>query len=148
MGVIHRDTLHYVKQAFSLRLDSHTLAALKRQAERTGQPPRTLAQRYVEEGLRQTDHPLIRFVDGPAGRRAALVGSGLDVWELIDTVRDNRGDADAAAEYLDIPRGLLDAAIGYYGAFTDEIDSQIEANERGAQEGYAAWVAGREALGA
>jgi hypothetical protein len=26
--------------------------------------PRTLAQRYVEEGLRMDEHPLIRFADG------------------------------------------------------------------------------------
>jgi len=34
-------------------------------------------------------HPLIRFVDGPTGRRASLVGAGLDVWEVIATIRDN-----------------------------------------------------------
>lgn len=37
------------------------------------------------------DHPLVRFVDGPAGRRAALLGSGTDVWEVTAAVRDNGG---------------------------------------------------------
>jgi len=45
---------------------------------------------------RMTDHthPLIQFVDGPSGRRASLIGSGLDVWEVIATVRDNDGSVE------------------------------------------------------
>jgi hypothetical protein len=63
-------------------------------------PERTLAQRYVEEGLRHDAHPLIQFLDGPSGRRASLVGRGLDVWEVVVTVRDNEGSITEAAGYL------------------------------------------------
>lgn len=108
--------------------------------------PRTLAQRYVEEGLRRDEHPLIHFLDGPSGRRAALLGTGLDVWEVIATVRDNDGDMRAAAEYLDVPPHVVEAAITYYGAFRDEIDDLIAANERESEEAHAAWLAGRAAL--
>ena len=65
-------------------------------------PPRTLAQRYVDEGLRREEHPAVHFVDGPAGRRAALVGTGLDVWEVIAVVRDNDGDGAESAAYLEV----------------------------------------------
>ena len=68
-----------------------------RRAQRLHLAPRTLAQRYVEEGLRMDEHRLIRFAEGPAGRRARLVGTGKDVWEVIATVRDNSGDAAEAA---------------------------------------------------
>ncbi len=71
------------------------------------------------------EHPLIRFADGPAGRRARLTGTGKDVWEVIAVVRDNDGDAAAAARYLEIPLGLVQAAITYYGAYTSEIDQHI-----------------------
>lgn len=91
------------------------------------------------------EHPLVRFVDGPAGRRARLVRGG-DVWEVVATVRDNGGDIAEAASYLDIPVGLVQAAVSYYGAFTDEIDERIERNERAAEEGYAVWTAGQAAL--
>jgi hypothetical protein len=43
------------------------------------------------------EHPLIRFADGPAGRRARLLGTGKDVWEVIAVVRDNGGDGAEAA---------------------------------------------------
>lgn len=108
--------------------------------------PRTLAQRYVDESLRREDHPLIRFADGPSGRRAALVGSGLDVSEVIATIRDNDNDPGEAAAYLEIAPGLVQAAIGYYGEYRDEIDAQIALNQAEWERGYAAWEAGKQAL--
>lgn len=57
----------------------------------------------------------MRFVDGPCDRRAALVGSGLDVWEVIAAVRDNDNDLDEAAAVLEIALGLAQAAVSYYG---------------------------------
>ena len=92
------------------------------------------------------EHPLVRFADGPAGRRARLVGTGKDVWEIIATAKDNNGDASEAARYLEIPLGLVQAAITYYGAYKEEIDEWIELNEREAAEAHAAWAAGQAAL--
>jgi uncharacterized protein (DUF433 family) len=114
----------------SLRLPDETVERLGARARSRSLPPRTLAQRYVEEGLRSDEHPLIRFADGPAGRRARLQGTGLDVWEAIDVLRDNDGDEHAASDYLEIPLGLIQAAVAYYGAYPGEIDEWIELNAR------------------
>ena len=103
----------------SVRLTDATIRRLGARAQRVHLPPRTLAQRYVEEGLRMDEHPLVRFAEGPAGRRARLVGTGKDVWEVIAVVRDNGGDAAETARYLEMPLGLVQAAITYYGAYTD-----------------------------
>ena len=130
----------------SVRLNDTTIARLGKHAKRVHLAPRTLAQRYIEEGLRMDEHPLIRFVDGPAGRRARLIGTGKEVWEVIATVRDNGGDAAETARYLEIPVGLVQAAITYYGAYRDEIDQWIEANEQEAAEAHAAWGAGQAAV--
>lgn len=135
-----------MSQPLSLRLPDATVTRLSARARRRGIPPRTLAQRYVEEGLRIDDHPLVRFADGPAGRRPRLVGSGLDVWEVIAVVRDNGGDVRAAADYLELPLGLVQAAVTYYGAYADEIDDWIAANQRESQEAHAASLAGQAAL--
>ena len=61
-------------------------------------------------------------------------------------VRDNLGDAAESARYLEIPLGLVQAAIAYYGAYTAEIDQQIEANEQETAEAHTAYLAGRAAL--
>ena len=138
--------MYYMSHPLSVRLSDATIARLGRHAQRAHLAPRTLAQRYVEEGLRMDEHPLIRFADGPAGRRARLVGTGKDVWEIIAVVRDNDGDAAETARYLEFPLGLVQAAISYYGAYREEIDQWIEANEQQAAEAHAAWSAGQDAI--
>ncbi len=105
-----------------------------------------VARATVEEGLRTDEHPLIRFVDGPAGRRPRLQGTGLDVWEAISVVRDNDGNERAAAEYLGIPLGLVQAAVAYYGAYQDEIEQWIDLNARESETAHEAWLAGQQAL--
>jgi uncharacterized protein (DUF433 family) len=131
---------------FTLRLRPGVSERLAVQAQRAGLAPRTLAQRYVDESLRREDHPLIRFADGPSGRRAALVGKGLDVWQVIEVVSDNDNDPEEAAAYLEIPVGLVQAAVIYYGDYRDEIDAEIALNRAESERGYAAWEAGKQAL--
>jgi len=131
---------------YTLRLAPGTKERLGERARRTRMPERTLAQRYVEEGLRHDLHPLIQFLDGPSGRRASLIGRGLDVWEVIATVRDNDGSMPLAAQYLQISAGLVEAAVAYYGEYRDEIDAEIETNESEYERGRAAAAAGEQAL--
>ena len=50
------------------------------------------------------------------------------------------------ARYLELPLGLVQAAISYYGAYRDEIDQWIEANEQQLAEAHAAWSAGQDAV--
>ncbi len=90
---------------FTLRLRPGVGGRLRTHARRMGYTPRALAQRYVNEGLRRDEHPLIRFADGPSGRRAALVGSGLDVWEVVAAVRENENDLQQAAALLGVSLG-------------------------------------------
>lgn len=142
---------HYVVRSavadhYTLRLTEGTKQRLAERAGRAGVAERTLAQRYVEEGLRHDAHPLIQFLDGSSGRRASLVGRGLDIWEVIATVQDHNGAITEAAEYLQIPAGLVEAAVAYYGEYRDEIDEQIERNEAEYERGRAAAVAGERAL--
>lgn len=138
--------MHYMSaQPISIRLPERTVDRLTDRAGRSNMPSRTLAQRYVEEGLRMDEHPLIRFADGPAGRRARLLG-GPDVWEAIAVAKDNGGDLAETAAYLEIPLGRLQAAAAYYAAHSREIDEQIERNRREADDAHAAFIAAREAL--
>jgi uncharacterized protein (DUF433 family) len=138
--------VNYMSQPLSVRLSDSTITRLDRHARHLHLAPRTLAQRYVEEGLRMDEHPLIRFTDGPAGRRARIVGTGKDVWEVVQAVRDNDGDAAETAQYLEMPLGLVQAAISYYGAYRNEIDQWIEANDQEVAQAHTAWSAGQEAV--
>ena len=129
----------------SIRLPEQTVDRLADRADRSHMPSRTLAQRYVEEGLRMDEHPLVRFADGPSGRRARLVG-GPDVWEVIAVARDNGGDLAETAAYLELSLGLAQAAASYYAAYPQEVDERIERNRREAHDAHRAFLSARDAL--
>jgi uncharacterized protein (DUF433 family) len=135
-----------VADHYTLRLAPGIRQRLTEWARRSGVAERSLAQRYVDEGLRHDAHPLIQFLDGPSGRRASLVGRGLDVWEVIATIRDNDGSISEAADYLVVPAGLIEAAVAYYGEYQDEVDREIALNEAEYERGIAAAAAGERAL--
>ena len=145
-GVTLSGTLPSVAEHFTLRLAPATRQRLVEWARRAGLPERTLAQRYVDEGLRHDAHPLIQFLDGPSGRRASLLGRGLDVWEVIATIRDNDGSIPETADYLEVPTGLVEAAAAYYGEDKKEIDEEIALNEAEYERGRASLLAAERAL--
>lgn len=91
------------------------------------------------------EHPLIRFADGPSGRRARLVG-GPDVWEVVAVARDNNGDLAETAAYLEIALGLVQAAASYYATYSREVDERIDRNRREAHDARSAFLAARDAL--
>lgn len=115
-----------------------TLAKLEQQAMRAGIAKTALADRYVEEGLAMDAYPGIVFRDGPAGRRPALAG-GPDVWEVIQALLGEDGDAKATAEHLSLRQGLVEAAIAYYADHREQVDDWIATNRRMIDEAEAAF---------
>ncbi|CAN5572763.1 hypothetical protein BH23CHL8_BH23CHL8_01800 [soil metagenome] len=122
------------RQHRSFRFDPATLARLEQRAAASGLTQTALVERYVDEGLRLEEHPNIVFVDEPAGRRARLAGTGLDVWEIVGTVHDNSGSVPDTAVYLDVPEWRIVAAMRYYADYRYEIDAWIAENDRMAEE--------------
>ena len=114
----------------SFRLDPAVLDRLEQRANELGMTHTALVERYVEEGLRYDQHPRVVFKDGPAGRRPSMVGSGLDVWEIVATVQDNHGSSSDTAEYLDVMESLVLDALRYYADYQEEIDAWIAENDR------------------
>ena len=115
-----------IRQHRSFRFSETTLTRLEARAHEVRETRTGLAERYVEEGLRMDEHPGIGFADGPAGRRAVILGTGLDVWEVVATVRQPGGSVDAASRYLELPVSAVRAAVRYYAAFPGEIDELLE----------------------
>lgn len=105
--------------------------ALESIARDRGVNPLSFARTLLDEGLRRERHPGIVFRDGPAGRRASIEGRRLDVWQVMETVWDSKGDAAAAARYLGVRPQQVQAAVGYHTAFQDEVDSWIRRKPRG-----------------
>lgn len=134
------------RQSVAFRFDRETVRRLRQRATESGNPQTALAERYIEEGLRHDEHPLIHFRPGAAGRRPALVGTRLDVADVVETIRQNANSVEEAASYLEIPVEHVEACLRYYADYRDEVDRWIEraqAVSRGERE---RWIRRREAL--
>lgn len=114
------------QQPVSFRFHHSTVERLRDRAKEVGAAQTELAERYIDEGLRQEDHPLIYFRTGMSGRQAALLGTRLYVTDIVATVRQNDNSTDEAAEYLDLPVGHVQATIRYYADFQDDLDAEID----------------------
>ena len=134
----------------SLRFpDDLTLDRLRDQARRRDSSMSSLAARLIEEGLRMEEHPAICFRDGPAGRRAVLVG-GPEVADVVSALIG--GDVPVeqrrarVAEMMCLRESLVDAALAYYAEHTDEIDAWITAQEEATEKYQALWERQRALL--
>ncbi len=112
----------------SVRLDDTLAERLRLRARAAGETLSDRLRRYAEEGARRDEHPLITFRDGPAGRRAGLIG-GPDVWEVsmwVDELEDESDPIAALADESALTRAEVDAALRYRSAYPDEIGVRIE----------------------
>jgi predicted transcriptional regulator len=125
-----------VREVSSFRLPPDMVRRLDSRAAIQGSTRTALAEQYLEEGLRLVEHPGIRFADGPAGRRAAVVG-GPDVWEIVMVLKANGGDVDEVASLLDLPAPRVQVALRYYLTYTDEIDAWLAENDAIFEREYA-----------
>jgi uncharacterized protein (DUF433 family) len=107
-----------------------------------------LAEQLISEGLRTRNHPLVSFRAGFAGgRRPALTGSRLYVWQVIETMRGSDGSAEDAADYLGLYIDQVRACISYYAEFRDEIDAYAEEEHEIARREESRWRREQEILG-
>lgn len=130
-----RDKPRSIQRSF--RLSRRTLELLETAAAAGGESRNALADRLLGEAVRLERHPLVRFHQGPAGRRQPLVvGTRLYVHQIVSTVRSSRGNIEKAASYLGIALRLVRAAAEYYAEFAHEIDedaafaASVEKDER------------------
>ncbi len=101
------------------------------------------------------EHPGVIFRDGPAGRRACLIG-GPDVWEILRSVKSSRAaEPDLSRSELvklvedntGVPVRLVNLALGYWAAYPEEIDALVVLAERLQDEAMRAAEKSAELLG-
>lgn len=131
-----------------MRPSKQTLERLRERARLLGEKHTNLAERYLEEGVLMDEHPTIHFVDGAMGRRAAVLGTGLDVWEIVEVAKDNGGSVAETAAYLEVDPRLVQSALRYYGANREQIDDWIARIFALNEREETAWRAAQEAVSA
>jgi uncharacterized protein (DUF433 family) len=131
----------------SFRFTSSLAEALQERATERGESANALAERLIEEGLRREHHPLIVFRDGAGGRRAAILGTRLDVWQVIDTLRGSSNSVRDTAAYFEIPEVSVQAAVRYYAAYPDEVERFAERANATAEREHDLWQSQQAVLG-
>jgi uncharacterized protein (DUF433 family) len=128
----------------SLEFDEELRARIDARYRRFSESERSVELDPAEEARRVADHPGIFFQDGPTGRRAAVRGTGLDVWQIVDTVQGGAGSQDDAidelATSLELTPAQIRVALRYYASYPEEIDAQVRLNDDLAAELEMAWL--------
>lgn len=140
----------------SVRFDDRVLERLSAfVSTHPGMSLSSASNRLVDEALRMQEHPLILFRDGPAGRRARLVG-GPDVWEVIAAVRSARaaeveldpGEIVAVvAATAGLAPELVRAALAYWAHYPAEIDDFLDYARSEAEQALRRWEREHDLLG-
>jgi uncharacterized protein (DUF433 family) len=117
-----------MSQVVSIRLKSEQAERLKRFARRFGKSQSEMGALFLEEAMREAEFAKIEFQDSALGRQAYMQGSNLAVWEVLMVAQDLNMDAERIAAYFNRPLEWVKAAIHYFEAYPEEIDSRIEEN--------------------
>src|SRR5579875_2152123 len=116
-------------QPFSVRLQEETERLVEAEARRTRRSKSAVVEALTEEAARTRRFPGIAFRGDDARRRAWVIGSGLDVWELVQMLEDF-GSPEALVANTQVSPQQLRLALAYRDAYPEEIDEAIAENRR------------------
>lgn len=117
----------------SIRLPERTYAFVADEAARTGRSKGAVVERLAEEGLRTRVFPGIAFRGEDHDRRAWLIGTGLDVWEIVRGVEDF-GSAEQLAEKTRLEPPQIRLALSYRDHFRDEVEASLSRSRRSLEQ--------------
>lgn len=115
---------------FSIRLSRPTDLYVTAEAQRTRRSKGAIVEALTEEAARMHRFAGIAFRGEGPYREEWIVGTGLDVWEIIEML----GDYGSVEKLLEGDERLsaraVDLALAYYEHYRDEIDEKIAQNRR------------------
>ena len=112
---------------FSIRLSTALDAAVTEEARRTKRSKGAVLQDLAEEAMRVRRFPGIAFRGDDWNRRAWVIGTAFDVWELIQGIQA-LGGADRAGNESGLAPAQVAVAEAYYRIYGEEVDALIEGN--------------------
>lgn len=116
-------------EPFSIRLSHVTDELVTREASRTRRSKGAVVEALAEEALRSRRFPGIAFRGSDWNRRPWVIGTALDVWEIVAAAR-GFDSAAAVAAATDLTEAQARIALAYHREFAEEIDEAVADNER------------------
>jgi uncharacterized protein (DUF433 family) len=116
-----------VSRPTSIRLSRSLDEYVAREAKRTKRTKSSVLESLIAEAARARQFPGIAFRGDDWDRRPWVVGTGLDVWEIVQAFQDF-GSVSALTSGSRLGEREAALALNYYDRFPDEIDACIEEN--------------------
>lgn len=113
----------------SVRLPARIREYIVEEARRTKRTQSAVLESLIDEATRARQFPGIAFRGHDWDRRPWVVGTGLDVCEIVQAHQDF-GSAEALASGSRLTENDIALALSYYERFRQEIDACIEENRR------------------
>ena len=117
---------------FTIRLSEEVRRWLELENRRTKLSKSALLEILAEESIRTRRFPGIGFRGPEHSRRAWVIGTGLDVWEVVELYK-GKGRERLLSEH-NVSERQLDLALSYHEAYPREIDEALEENARTPEE--------------
>ncbi len=120
-------------QPFSIRLGAEADLLVRDEGRQSGRSRSVIVEELAEEAAKTRLFPGIAFRGTP--RRAWVIGSGLDVWEVIDLLRSYGDDEGVLREsHPLVTERQVRLARAYAQRFTKEIEEILEEQRRPLEE--------------
>ncbi len=115
---------------FSLRLSRETDRLVTAEAKRTKRSKGSIVEGLAEEALKARLLPGIAFRGDDYNRRAWLIGTSLDVWQVIEAYQDFENSFERMIAETDLTERELRTALSYYERFPQDVDDLIALDRR------------------
>ena len=119
---------------FSIRLSQTTSRFVEAEARRTKRSKGAIVEALTEEAARVRRFPGIAFRGEDPYREAWVIGTGLDVWELIELLQDHDSVEQLLDSHDQVSRRSVELAQAYHASYPEEIDEKIADNRRSPSE--------------
>jgi uncharacterized protein (DUF433 family) len=120
-------------QPFSVRFPEATDRAVEEEARRTRRSKGAVVADLAEETLRSRRFPGIAFRGDHPRRRPWVIGTGLDIWEVVQLLEDI-GSVERLAESHGLTDRQVRVALAYREQYPEEIDAAVAENRRSPEE--------------
>ncbi|MGO9319717.1 MAG: hypothetical protein ACLQBY_02780 [Solirubrobacteraceae bacterium] len=116
-----------------MRFTGPTDRMVEEEARRTHRSKSAIVESLTDEAIRMRRFAGIGFRGEDAARRPWVIGSGLDIWEIIQML-DDFGSIERLAEETELTERQTRLAVAYRDSYPEEIADAIAQNRRTAAE--------------
>jgi hypothetical protein len=119
---IHYDVVVAKGQPVSIRLAEETALLVAEESRRSGRSRSAVVEELADEAAKARLFPGIAFRGRP--RRAWVIGTGLDVWEVIELLQAYKGNIEKLRRHHEL---VTQRAVRIAQAYADRFPGEIEA---------------------